>query len=180
MGIDPCTARAVTKMMTVLQEQTLCQGLRLFTVIFCFYFYFYFIFQEQTLRQALTGVDMLAKAKTGTGKTLAFLIPSIQQAAAAKEKGSKSIKVKKKRKIYICMSLSLIDFEPYTKTKTKKTKKQVLCISPTRELASQIYEEALVLCRFHSLTAQVSFGHVLGLFWSCIRSLLTPRPSLHR
>jgi hypothetical protein len=120
MGIDPCTARAVTKMMTVLQEQTLCQGLRLFTVIFCFCFYFYFIFQEQTLRQALTGVDMLAKAKTGTGKTLAFLIPSIQQAAAAKEKGSKSIKVKKRK---ICMSLSLIDLEPYTKTKTKKNKK---------------------------------------------------------
>ena len=72
-----------------------------------------FIFQEQTLRQALTGVDMLAKAKTGTGKTLAFLIPSIQQAAAAKEKGSKSIKVQKKiKERYIVYSLSLIDLEP--------------------------------------------------------------------
>jgi superfamily II DNA/RNA helicase len=56
---------------------------------------------------------MLAKAKTGTGKTLAFLIPSIQQAAAAKEKGSKSIKVQKKIKEgYILYSLSLIDLEP--------------------------------------------------------------------
>jgi len=105
MGIDPRTTRAITEVM----------GYELMTVV-----------QHQTLRQALTGVDMLAKAKTGTGKTLAFLIPSIEQAAAAKAKGSRSVKV--------------------------------LAISPTRELASQIYEEALVLCQFHSLTAQVIVG----------------------
>ena len=88
---------------------------RLLRLIFLI-FYLFFIFQEQTLRKALTGVDMLAKAKTGTGKTLAFLIPSIQQAAAAKEKGSKSIKVQKKFK-KIIYNLSLIDLEPYTKKK---------------------------------------------------------------
>eukprot|EP00501_MAST-03F_sp_TOSAG23-6_P002467 GSMAST32.ASY1.ANO1.2577.1 assembled CDS len=33
--------------------------------------------QEQTLPTALSGVDLLAQAKTGTGKTLGFLIPSI-------------------------------------------------------------------------------------------------------
>jgi len=82
--------------------------------------------QEETLAKALTGVDMLAKAKTGTGKTLAFLIPSIEQAAEAKAAGQWSIKV--------------------------------LVISPTRELASQIYEEALLLCKFHDLTMQVVVG----------------------
>jgi ATP-dependent RNA helicase MSS116 len=34
--------------------------------------------QAQTLPPILSGVDCLAKAKTGTGKTLAFLIPSIE------------------------------------------------------------------------------------------------------
>ncbi|SGY45300.1 BQ5605_C001g00271 [Microbotryum silenes-dioicae] len=34
--------------------------------------------QEATLPVILTGVDVLAQAKTGTGKTLAFLIPSIE------------------------------------------------------------------------------------------------------
>ena len=39
--------------------------------------------QEQSLPVALTGVDVLAKAKTGTGKTLSFLIPAIEQALRA-------------------------------------------------------------------------------------------------
>ena len=82
--------------------------------------------QEQTLAAALTGVDMLAKAKTGTGKTLAFLIPSIEQAAAAKAQGQWKIKV--------------------------------LVVSPTRELATQIYEEAASLCRFHDLRIQAIVG----------------------
>jgi ATP-dependent RNA helicase MSS116 len=49
--------------------------------------------QDQTLAHALTGVDMLAKAKTGTGKTLAFLIPAIERAVAAKAAGQWSVKV---------------------------------------------------------------------------------------
>ena len=34
--------------------------------------------QAQSIPTALTGVDMVVKAKTGTGKTLAFLIPAIE------------------------------------------------------------------------------------------------------
>ncbi|CAN0196110.1 unnamed protein product, partial [Ectocarpus sp. 12 AP-2014] len=37
--------------------------------------------QEQSIPVCLTGVDVLAKAKTGTGKTVAFLIPAIERAA---------------------------------------------------------------------------------------------------
>jgi ATP-dependent RNA helicase MSS116, mitochondrial len=33
--------------------------------------------QEETLPIALTGVDMVAQAKTGTGKTMGFLLPAI-------------------------------------------------------------------------------------------------------
>ena len=36
------------------------------------------VVQQQSLPVALTGVDVLAKAKTGTGKTLSFLIPAIE------------------------------------------------------------------------------------------------------
>ena len=39
--------------------------------------------QEASLPACLTGHDVLARAKTGTGKTLAFLIPSIERLARA-------------------------------------------------------------------------------------------------
>jgi ATP-dependent RNA helicase MSS116 len=36
--------------------------------------------QQESIPAALTGDDLIVKAKTGTGKTLAFLIPAIEQA----------------------------------------------------------------------------------------------------
>ena len=35
--------------------------------------------QAKSLPACLTGVDVVTKARTGTGKTLAFLIPAIEQ-----------------------------------------------------------------------------------------------------
>ena len=35
--------------------------------------------QEQTLPVALRGTDVIAKAKTGTGKTIGFLLPTIER-----------------------------------------------------------------------------------------------------
>ena len=74
------------------------------------------IVQQQSCPVGLTGVDILAKAKTGTGKTLSFLIPAVEHIVRAGN--SPGIKV--------------------------------LIISPTRELAMQIYEEAMLLVRFHN------------------------------
>ena len=34
--------------------------------------------QDQTLPSILNGLDILARAKTGSGKTVAFLLPSIE------------------------------------------------------------------------------------------------------
>jgi ATP-dependent RNA helicase MSS116 len=47
--------------------------------------------QEQALPVCTRGRDVVAKAKTGTGKTLAFMIPCVDRAAASKAKrnGSK-------------------------------------------------------------------------------------------
>ena len=73
--------------------------------------------QQQSLPVALSGVDVLAKAKTGTGKTLSFLLPALE-AALRPPSGGPRIKI--------------------------------LIVSPTRELASQIYEEGQMVCKFHS------------------------------
>lgn len=70
--------------------------------------------QAKTLQPALSGVDLLAQAKTGTGKTLAFLIPSIES---------------------ICRLQTL----------PQRGLISVLCLSPTRELALQIKQEAKML-----------------------------------
>eukprot|EP00039_Didymoeca_costata_P002991 m.64366 g.64366 ORF g.64366 m.64366 type:complete len:612 (+) comp11644_c0_seq2:132-1967(+) len=64
--------------------------------------------QAESIPVCLTGKSLLAKAKTGTGKTLAFLVPSLHRILDNSKKG----------KISICV------------------------ISPTRELAQQIEEEA--------------------------------------
>jgi ATP-dependent RNA helicase MSS116 len=71
-----------------------------------------------TLPVILSGKDCLAKAKTGTGKTLAFLIPSIEKMLQQPRGvgGRKPI--------------------------------STLILSPTRELAMQIAKEAELLLHF--------------------------------
>ncbi|KAI0000251.1 DEAD-domain-containing protein [Xylariaceae sp. FL0662B] len=70
--------------------------------------------QAATIRPLLKDrADVLAQAKTGTGKTIAFLLPAIQNLIARKMKPG--------------------------------TKVSLLVISPTRELAMQIAEEARAL-----------------------------------
>ena len=76
----------------------------------------------QVCGAACAGVDVVCKAKTGTGKTLAFLIPALEQLTAARLPAGRT---------------------------------GVLIISPTRELAAQIAEEAKQLVTFHGLTVQV-------------------------
>eukprot|EP01059_Diplonema_ambulator_P010667 TRINITY_DN2067_c0_g3_i2.p1 TRINITY_DN2067_c0_g3~~TRINITY_DN2067_c0_g3_i2.p1 ORF type:complete len:596 (+),score=206.68 TRINITY_DN2067_c0_g3_i2:270-1790(+) len=79
--------------------------------------------QAMTINVSLTGVDILAKAKTGTGKTLAFLIPSME-------------------------------------LPTQRNKVNVLVVSPTRELAQQIADEAGQLNTFMGHHLMCVFGGV--------------------
>ena len=84
--------------------------------------------QAQTIAVSLRGVDMLAKAKTGTGKTLAFLVPAVER-------------------------LRLLGQNRRTDSVG------ALIISPTRELATQIAEEAKMLLHFlPNFQIQVVFG----------------------
>src|ERR1700726_3475525 len=47
--------------------------------------------QAAAIPQALEGKDILATAQTGTGKTLAFLIPIIERLLASKAKGIEAL-----------------------------------------------------------------------------------------
>ncbi|RKP10127.1 P-loop containing nucleoside triphosphate hydrolase protein, partial [Thamnocephalis sphaerospora] len=75
--------------------------------------------QSMVLSHMPLTTDLLVRAETGTGKTLAFLLPAIDEA------------------------LQLRTREDQRKGKSCK----VLVVSPTRELALQIAEEAYKLCR---------------------------------
>ncbi len=77
--------------------------------------------QEASIGPILSGRDVLARAKTGTGKTMAFLLPTIERLHAASMTGT--------------LDRRMISG---------------LILSPTRELATQIRDEGSKLCTFHT------------------------------
>ncbi|XP_050385823.1 DEAD-box ATP-dependent RNA helicase 31-like [Argentina anserina] len=89
------------------------------------------VVQEATLPVILKGKDVLAKAKTGTGKTVAFLLPSIE----------------------------VVVNSPPIGRDHKRPPISVLVICPTRELANQAAVEATKLLKYHpSIGVQVVIG----------------------
>lgn len=87
--------------------------------------------QEATLPIILQGKDVLAKAKTGTGKTVAFLLPAIE----------------------VVSKLPPVDRD------LKKPPISVVVVCPTRELADQAAAEANKLLKFHpSIGVQLVIG----------------------
>ena len=85
--------------------------------------------QELAIPPSLEGNDVLVKAKTGTGKTLGFLIPAINR------------------------------LQTTTTGRDRRGVTSILIISPTRELASQIHTEAKQLLTFlPHLSLQCCFG----------------------
>jgi len=105
--LHPSSKRALTEVM----------GLKTMTEI-----------QSKTYAAALSGRDVLGRARTGTGKTVAFLLPAIERVLRSRE------------------------YQPGLNV-------GVLVISPTRELAQQIGDEAEKLLAFHNdMSVQVVFG----------------------
>ena len=84
--------------------------------------------QELSIPVAVEGGDALVKAKTGTGKTLGFLIPAIHRVHQT------------------------------TTPQERKGKTSIIVISPTRELACQIEEEAKQLLTYLKLSLQSCYG----------------------
>eukprot|EP00980_Cylindrotheca_fusiformis_P007961 scaffold1697_cov120-Cylindrotheca_fusiformis.AAC.43 len=82
--------------------------------------------QSRTFAAASSGRDCLGRARTGTGKTLAFLVPALER---------------------------LLQLPPMD------DRVGILIISPTRELATQIADQAEKLLTFHKdMNVQVVFG----------------------
>ncbi|KAJ2345690.1 hypothetical protein IWW50_002067, partial [Coemansia erecta] len=88
--------------------------------------------QDQVISRMPLENDIMVKAKTGTGKTLAFLVPAIE--ALANEYKRDPERARKGREI------------------------GCLIISPTRELAKQIAVEAEKLVKFHRWNVQLLVG----------------------
>jgi ATP-dependent RNA helicase MSS116, mitochondrial len=97
--------------------------------------------QAKTIPIALQGKDVFGKAGTGGGKTLAFLIPTIE--ACAKSPASDASPASDKS-----------DASGGSGAFT------AVVLSPSRELAQQTHEEAERLCKFHRLKACLVIGGV--------------------
>ena len=86
--------------------------------------------QSKAIPTVLTGRDLLGIAQTGTGKTAAFMLPSLQRLAANRPQFLEPSHVR------------------------------MLILAPTRELASQIADSARTYGRFMQLSVGVIFGGV--------------------
>ncbi|KAH8698746.1 putative DEAD box RNA helicase hela [Talaromyces proteolyticus] len=95
--------------------------------------------QRLTIPQTLNGVDTLAQAKTGTGKTIAFLIPVLQK--------------------IITNDPTLARRGPGSfKFRSNSPDIRAIIISPTRELAEQIAVEARKVAASTGIIVQTAVG----------------------
>ena len=96
--------------------------------------------QSLTITEALKGVDVLAQAKTGTGKTIAFLLPVLQN--------------------ILSHNPSLIRPQRSSRPRYGRGSDSTLAliISPTRELAEQIAAEAKRLVQGTGILVQTAVG----------------------
>lgn len=90
--------------------------------------------QRMTINHCLDGSDVVAQARTGTGKTLAFLIPIVQRI------------------------LRDPSFESRTRGRASTKDIRALIMSPTRELAEQIAVEAKKVVAGTSVVVQTAVG----------------------
>ncbi len=79
--------------------------------------------QEQAIPAALEGKDLLVSSQTGSGKTAAFLLPTLNALAGQDT------------------------FLPFKERMRAVTQPNILVISPTRELAQQVSQDAIAFVR---------------------------------
>ncbi|KAF2758471.1 DEAD-domain-containing protein [Pseudovirgaria hyperparasitica] len=106
--------------------------------------------QSKSINAAISGVDVVAQAKTGTGKTLAFLTPLIHR--------------------ILLQEPSLGSISGRYKARARPSDIRAIIISPTRELAEQIANEAKRVTARTDLVVQVAVGGTQkGLHLSQVR-----------
>jgi hypothetical protein len=91
--------------------------------------------QIACLPHALMGLDVLAKAKTGTGKTLAFLIPTVERLLRCKKEESET-----------------------EETKAGVDPIRCVILSSTRELANQITVQAIFISKLVGFNVDCVLG----------------------
>jgi ATP-dependent RNA helicase MSS116, mitochondrial len=92
--------------------------------------------------ESKTTRDLLVRAKTGTGKTIAFLVPAIEARLKAMHEAGKQAVVDAGLE-------SDSQLERRARQKFQKENVGALILSPTRELATQIANEAIKLLHHH-------------------------------
>ena len=86
--------------------------------------------------------DLMVKARTGTGKTLSFLVPVIEARVKAREAAIE--KARKEAGSSFTSGMERRALREFTRNNVG-----ALILSPTRELATQIATEAMQLTRLH-------------------------------
>ncbi|OJJ99974.1 hypothetical protein ASPACDRAFT_52496 [Aspergillus aculeatus ATCC 16872] len=100
--------------------------------------------QAYSIPAVLTGHDLIAIAQTGSGKTAAFLIPVLSQLMG------------KAKKLAAPRPNVAAGYNPATDA--VRAEPLVLIVAPTRELATQIFDEARRLCYRSMLRPCVVYG----------------------
>ncbi|KAH7135707.1 ATP-dependent RNA helicase mss116 mitochondrial precursor [Dendryphion nanum] len=93
--------------------------------------------QTRTINEGLSGTDVIAQAKTGTGKTLGFLIPIVQRMINEDPK---------------------LGERPRGYKRARPDDIRAIVISPTRELAEQIAVEAKKITAGTGIVVQIAVG----------------------
>lgn len=103
--------------------------------------------QEATIPHILEGRDVAGLAQTGTGKTAAFLLPLMERIVQARlnpEELSEEGRLKREKRMF----------------PDWRSNQFVLVLVPTRELAEQVYENAMKLVGDTGLRAVAIYGGV--------------------
>lgn len=95
--------------------------------------------QSKTINSAIKGTDIIAQAKTGTGKTVAFLLPLLQNILNVDPDLANSVRGRRG-------------------PRSTADDIRALIVSPTRELAEQIAEEAKKLVAGTGVIVQTAVG----------------------
>jgi ATP-dependent RNA helicase RhlE len=119
--------------------------------------------QSAVIPLALAGHDLIACAATGTGKTAAFVVPTIQRLLTA-DKTTADLKVRTQAaadlKVRTTSEAGDADLKVGPAPDAPSAKSRVLVLAPTRELAVQIEDEIHGLSYHTSITSAAIYGGV--------------------